>query len=73
MKVEHSSQWVANTISFVGVDALYLRMAAEGQVIWYEMGDMGTFTWVHDLSPTRVDKELLNKAWAWRNFNEDLQ
>ena len=73
MKVESSSQWAANTISFVGVDTLYLRMAAEGQVIWYEMGDTGTFTWVHDLSPTCVDRELLNKAWAWRNFDEDLQ
>ena len=67
MKVEHSSQWVANTISFVGVDTLYLRMAAEGQVIWYEMGDMGTFTWVKI-----VDRELLNKAWANRNNHEVL-
>ena len=66
MKVESSSQWAANTISFVGVDTLYLRMAAEGQVIWYEMGDTGTSTW-------SVDTELLNKAWAWRNFDEDLQ
>ena len=66
MKVENSSQWAANTISFVGVDTLYLRMAAEGQVIWYEMGDTGTLTW-------SVDTELLNKAWAWRNFDEDLQ
>ena len=66
MKVESNSQWVANTISFVGVDTLYLRMAAEGQVIWYEMGDTGTLTW-------SVDTELLNKAWAWRNFDEDLQ
>tara|TARA_R110002124_G_scaffold19173_1_gene77212 strand:- start:13 stop:213 length:201 start_codon:yes stop_codon:yes gene_type:complete len=66
MKVESSSQWAANTVSFVGVDTLYLRMAAEGQVIWYEMGDMGTFTWV-------VDRELLNKAWANRNAHEDLQ
>ena len=66
MKVESNSQWAANTISFVGVDTLYLRMAAEGQVIWYEMGDMGTFTWV-------VDRELLNKAWANRNAHEDLQ
>ena len=66
MKVESSSQWAANTISFVGVDTLYLRMAAEGQVIWYEMGDTGTLTWA-------VDTELLNKAWAWRNFDEDLQ
>ena len=66
MKVEMFSQWAANTISFVGVDTLYLRMAAEGQVIWYEMGDTGTLTW-------SVDTELLNKAWAWRNFDEDLQ
>ena len=66
MKVESNSQWAANTISFVGVDTLYLRMAAEGQVIWYEMGDTGTLTW-------SVDTELLNKAWAWRNFDEDLQ
>ena len=65
MKVESNSQWVANTISFVGVDTLYLRMAAEGQVIWYKMGDRG-FTWV-------VDRELLNKAWANRNSDEDLQ
>jgi hypothetical protein len=66
MKVENSSQWAANTISFVGVDTLYLRMAAEGQVIWYEVGDAVSLTWV-------VDTELLNKAWAWRNFDEDLQ
>tara|TARA_R110000803_G_scaffold119268_1_gene187599 strand:+ start:53 stop:253 length:201 start_codon:yes stop_codon:yes gene_type:complete len=66
MKVESNSQWAANTISFVGVDTLYLRMAAEGQVIWYEMGDTGTLTW-------SVDAELLNRAWAWRNFDEDLQ
>ena len=66
MKVENSSQWSANTISFVGVDTLYLRMAAEGQVIWYEVGDAVSLTWV-------VDTESLNKAWAWRNFDEDLQ
>ena len=66
MKVEHSSQWVANTISFVGVDTLYLRMAAEGAVIWYEVGDAVSLTWV-------VDTESLNKAWANRNAHEDLQ
>jgi hypothetical protein len=67
MKVESNSQWAANTISFVGVTTLYLRLAAEGQVIWYEMGDMGTFTWVKI-----VDRELLNKAWANRNNHEVL-
>ena len=66
MKVENSSQWAANTISFVGVDTLYLRMAAEGQVIWYEVGDAVSLTWV-------VDTESLNKAWANRNAHEDLQ
>jgi hypothetical protein len=66
MKVESNSQWAANTISFVGITKLYLRLAAEGQVIWYEMGDMGTFTW-------SVDTESLNKAWANRNSHEDLQ
>mgnify|MGYP003628851139 CR=1 FL=1 len=66
MKVESNSQWAANTISFVGVTTLYLRLAAEGQVIWYEMGDMGTFTW-------SVDTESLNTAWANRNSHEDLQ
>ena len=66
MKVENSSQWAANTISFVGVDTLYLRMAAEGAVIWYEVGDAVSLTWV-------VDTESLNKAWVNRNAHEDLQ
>ena len=61
MKVESSSQWVANTVSFVGVDTLYLRMAAEGQVIWYEMGDMGTFA--GDKFHHVLDDRKLNEAW----------
>lgn len=66
MKVESSSQWSANTVSFVDTTQLYLRLAAEGQVVWYEMADKGAFVWAG------LDTKRLDKAWANRNYDEDL-
>jgi hypothetical protein len=59
MKVEMFSQYVANTISFEGDDALYLRLTAEKQVVWYKTDGQGAFQWV-------LHHKELEKAWIGR-------
>ena len=65
MKVEMYSQYGANTVSFVGNDELYLRLAVESRVVWYETDNHGAFQWVplHD---------ALEEAWLGRNNHEVL-
>jgi len=66
MKVEMFNQWTANTVSFDGNADLYLRLSAEGQVVWYETGENDCFSWM--LDPTELEQ-----AWLGRNSHEDLQ
>ena len=59
MIVDTYNQWAANVISFVDDDNLYLRLAAEGSLVWYIADEVGQFVWV-------LDTNALNAAWANR-------
>jgi len=60
MKVDFSSQWAANTVTFKGVDNIYLRLVNEGQIVWYIAEEDSKFTHV-------VDVVKLDLAWAERD------
>lgn len=62
MKVESTTQWVANTVIFEGSDDVYLRLLGNAQglePIWYKL-ELGSFEWVQDSSD-------LDLAWSQRN------
>jgi hypothetical protein len=63
LKVEDTSQWMANTVSFEDVEPLYLRLYSDTHAIWYVLSDdykgMDAWVWVEDT------KEL-EDAWLMR-------
>jgi len=62
MKVEHYTQWTADTVVFEDSDEVYLRLVTSGEgllPIWYIL-NKGSFDWIED-------SHDLDIAWSHRN------
>ena len=67
MEVEMFNQYAANTITFIGDDALYLRLTAEKLVVWYKTEEEGDLSWILQLHHVELEQ-----AWIGRNNREVL-